>query len=343
MGVMKKVLAAGLGASVLVVLGACGSSSSGDAGGSSGDASGQSGELITVGMGTQPWIGYGPWEIAKAKGFDKAHGIDLQLSTFTTDADVTAAFASNKIVATNAATITVGRLLDKYPDQVIVLVEDVSTAADAIIAGPAVASVADLAGKKVAYEEGSTSDLLLRYALGTVGLTMEDITAVPTPAANAGAALVSGDVDAAVTYEPYIAGTVATDPGIKTIYTAGEKSGLISDVLTVQGTWAKANPKAVEGLLAAWNDSVEFLRSNPQEGQEIIAKAVGSSAADLGSTFAGVQFFNVAESTEYLLSDFGPTSVEVFAILDAAGDPTAKGVDLMTVVDSSYGKAVSGQ
>lgn len=343
MGAMRNVLAAGLGLSVLVAVGACGSSSSTDAGGDSGGSTSQAAELTVVGMGTQPWIGYGPWDIAKAKGFDKAHGIDLQLSTFTTDADVTAAFASNKIVATNAATITVGRLLDKYQDQKIVLVEDISTTADAIIAGPAVATVADLKGKKVAYEEGSTSDLLLRYALGTVGLTMDDITAVPTPAANAGAALISGGVDAAVTYEPYIAGTVATDPAIKVIYTAGEKTGLISDVLTVQGTWAKDNPKAVEGLLAAWNDAIAFLRENPQEGQEIIAKAVGANVADLGSTFAGVQYFDVAESTEYLLGEFGPTSVEVFAILDAAGDPTAKGIDLMNVVDSTYGQAVAGQ
>ena len=342
MRAVKGVLVSGVALTMAVAVAACGSSST-SGGESTGAATSQAAELTTVGMGTQPWIGYGPWEIAKAQGFDKAHGIDLQLSTFTTDADVTSAFASNKIVATNAASITVGRLLDKYPDQAIVLVEDISTSADAIIAGPSVASVADLKGKKVAYEEGSTSDLLLRYALGTAGLTMEDITAVPTPAANAGAALLSGGVDAAVTYEPYIAGTIAANPDIKTIYTANERPGLISDVLTVQGTWAKANPKAVEGLLAAWNDSVKFLRDNPQQGQEIIAKAIGANVAELGSTFDGVQFFTVPESTEYLLGDFGPTSAEVVAILEAAGDPTAAGVDLMSVVDASYGQSVSGQ
>ena len=342
MRTVKGVFVTGLGVALVAALAACGSSSGG-AGETTGGETSQAAELVTVGMGTQPWVGYGPWEIAKAQGFDKAHGVDLQLSTFTTDADVTSAFASNKIVATNAASITVGRLLAKYPDQTIILVEDISTKADAIIAGESVSTVADLKGKKVAYEEGSTSDLLLRYALGTVGLSMSDITAVPTPAANAGAALLSGDVDAAVTYEPYIAGTVAADPAIKTIYTAAERPGLISDVLTVQGTWAKANPKAVEGLLAAWNDSVNFLKDNPEQGQEIIAKAIGANVADLGTTFEGVQFFTVGESTAYLLGDFGPTSAEVFAILEAAGDPSAKGIDLMTVVDSSYGQAVSGQ
>ena len=180
MRAVKGVLVSGVALTMAVAVAACGSSSTSGGGESTGAATSQAAELTTVGMGTQPWIGYGPWEIAKAQGFDKAHGIDLQLSTFTTDADVTSAFASNKIVATNAASITVGRLLDKYPDQAIVLVEDISTSADAIIAGPSVASVADLKGKKVAYEEGSTSDLLLRYALGTAGLTMEDITAVPT-------------------------------------------------------------------------------------------------------------------------------------------------------------------
>lgn len=341
MRTVRRLLVAGIGLTMVAALAACGSSS--DSGGESSEAAGGDAELTVVGMGTQPWIGYGPWDIAKAKGFDKDHGIDLQLSTFTTDADVTSAFASNKIVATNAASITVTRLLDKYEDQAIVLVEDVSTTADAIIAGPSVTSVADLKGKKIAYEEGSTSDLLLRYALSTVGLSMDDVTAVPTPAANAGAALLSGDVDAAVTYEPYISGTIAANPDITAIYTAAERPGLISDVLTVQGTWAKENPAAVEGLLAAWNDAIAFLRDNPEEGQAIIAKAVGADPAELGSTFAGVQFFDVKESTDYLLGDFGPTITEVVAILEAAGDPSAKGVDLMSIVDTAPGQAVAGQ
>ena len=43
------------------------------------------------------------------------------------------------------------------------LLEDLSTKADAILAGPGVNTIKDLKGKKVAYEEGTTSDILLRY------------------------------------------------------------------------------------------------------------------------------------------------------------------------------------
>ena len=30
-----------------------------------------------VKVGINPWIGYGPWYIAKEKGFDKANGVDI--------------------------------------------------------------------------------------------------------------------------------------------------------------------------------------------------------------------------------------------------------------------------
>ena len=51
----------------------------------------------------------------------------------------------------------------------IVLLLDVSMQADAILAGKDVATIKDLKGKPVAFEEGTTSDILLSYASPRTG------------------------------------------------------------------------------------------------------------------------------------------------------------------------------
>ena len=87
-------------------------------------------EAVTIRMGIEPWIGYGPWWIADAKGFDKANGVDLQITNFSTDADINSAFAANKIDVENLATHTGLRFLGAGVPLKFVLFEDVSRTAD---------------------------------------------------------------------------------------------------------------------------------------------------------------------------------------------------------------------
>src|SRR6266496_759655 len=200
-------------------------------------------------MGIEPWIGYGPWWIVISKGYDRKHGVQIKSSTFTTDADINSAFAAHRIDAENLATHTGIRFLGSGVKLKFVLFEDVSLTADAMLAGPKIHSIKDLKGKKVAYEEGTTSDLLLRYALAKNGMSIKDIKVVPIPAADAGAAAIAGRVDAAVTYEPYLTAALKQGKGFHLIYTAGQRPGIISDLLGVDPAFAAAHPDAVTGIL----------------------------------------------------------------------------------------------
>ncbi|MCB0066464.1 MAG: ABC transporter substrate-binding protein, partial [Caldilineaceae bacterium] len=151
-------------------------------------AAGDGAAMTTVRIGTQPWIGYGPWWIAQEKGLFEKYGIQAELIDFVTDTEVNAAFASGNMDVANVASHTAIKLFANGVDLSVVLLEDVSTTADAILAPSAIATVADLAGKTVAYEEGSTSDLLLNYALLQNNMSLSDINPAPMPAADAGAA-----------------------------------------------------------------------------------------------------------------------------------------------------------
>ena len=257
-------------------LSACGSSSN-SAGG----------DAQTINLGVEPWLGYAPWYIAQEKGYFEKYDLNVKITSFDTDADFNAALASDKINVGCVASHTALQLQENGIDSKIVLLLDASETADAIISKTA-GSIADLKGQQVAYEEGTTSDLLLNYALDQNGMSIDDIQKVPMDADAAGAAVIAGKVPVAVTYEPYITEAKAKDADLKTIYTGSEKEGLISDVFVAKTEFIDANTDAMTKLAKAWGDSIDYYNSNTDDAQEIIAKNIGSKKADLETAFAAI-------------------------------------------------------
>ncbi len=290
-----------------------------------------------VRIGTQPWIGYGPWWIAQEQGIFAKHGIEAELVDFVTDTEVNAAFASGNMDVANVATHTALKLFANGVDLRVVLVEDASYEADAILAPSAIVSIAELAGRTVAFEEGSTSDLLLNYALAEAGMSLADIVKAPMPAADAGAALIAGQVDVAVTYEPYISEAINQNPDIQKLYTGAADPGLISDVLIASTRFSQENPETLRKLMMVWDEAVAFLRENPEQGRAIISAAVGSTAEELATAFDGVVFYDLAENAAGLAAggDFRAVMEDVQAVSIAIGLIDAP-VDLDALIDASF-------
>jgi NitT/TauT family transport system substrate-binding protein len=269
-----------------------------------------------VRIGIQPWIGYGPWWIAKEKGIFEKYGLQVELVDFVEDKEVNAAFASGDMDAANLATHTALKLYASGLDLKLILIEDASYQADAIIAPSAITSLTDLKGKKVAYEEGTTSDLLINYALAQNGLSLADITPVFMPASDAGATLIAGQVDVAVTYEPYISAALAENNDLKVLYSAAERPGLISDVLVIN---PKLDSKTAATLLKVWQEALAFYQNNPEEARAIIAKAVESSPEELQTAFDGVKFYTLAESKAELFGQPSTLLQDVAMVANSIG------------------------
>lgn len=294
-------------------------------------ACGAPAEPTVIRIGTQPWIGYGPWWIAKEKGIFEKYGLQVELVDFVEDKEVNAAFASGDMDAANLATHTALKLYASGLDLKLVLIEDASYQADAVIAPSAITSIADLKGKKVAYEEGTTSDLLLNYALLQNGLSLADIEPVFMPASDAGATLIAGQVDVAVTYEPYITTALAENSDLSLLYSAAERPGLISDVLVIR---AGLDPQTATALLKVWDEALAFYQSNPDEAKAIIAAAVGSTAEELQTAFDGVQFYTLAESKAELFGQPSALLADVAEVAQSIGLFETL-PDLTRIVDTS--------
>lgn len=294
-------------------------------------------EAGAVKMAVEPWLGYGQWHIAAKKELFKANGLaEVEVINFNTDADLNAALAAGQVQCGNIATHTAMAFAAAGLPIKIVMLLDVSMTADAMLSDGSVASVKDLKGKQVAYEEGTTSDILLNYALAQNGMTIADIQKVPMPASDAGAALIAGKVPVAVTYEPYLTLAKAQNSKVSMLYSAGENPGLISDVFVVREDFLAEKPGQVLALIKSWDAALADYKADTAGGRAIISEAVGAKPEELATAFDGVIYYSLAENKTQLTGDFVNKVVpEVEAAATKAGLLTTD-VDLAKLIDTRF-------
>nr|WP_239452111.1 ABC transporter substrate-binding protein [Frondihabitans sp. PAMC 28766] len=249
--------------------------------------------------------------------------------------------SSNQVDGVSFPVSSVLENYSKLPVKATLLL-DQSTSGDAVLAGKGVTSLKSLQGKSVAFEDGTTSQLLLSAALSKDGMSFSDIKSVPTPADQAAGVLVSGRSTAAVTYQPYISTAVAGGT-VHSLVTAAEFPGLISDALYLQNSYLKAHPAVAAALATAWNKSITFYKAHPTQAKAIIAKALGASVSSLSTAFKGAKFYTLADNASELNGSFKTTTLPLIQkAMISAGMMKTK-VDLSdsinaTGVDKAAGK-----
>ena len=186
----------------------------------------------------------------------------------------------------------------------VVLLEDISLTADALVARPLTRggphSVRDLAGRRVAFEPGSTSHLLLAQVLRQQGLSLADVVPLHRTAEEAAQALRLGECDAAVTYEPHLAELRQHMPGLRRLATAGATPGLVSDVLVLRTDFMAAEPDSAAAWLRTWSLGVAVYRRAPLRARSRIARQMQVPLTDLQAGFKGIRFFDLKDNRKGL-------------------------------------------
>jgi NitT/TauT family transport system substrate-binding protein len=177
---------------------------------------------------------------------------------------------------------------------------DTSAGGDGIVSTKDLNSIKDLKGKKVAFNEGSTSQFLLDVLLSENGMAESDVVAVNMDPGDAGAALIAGQVDAAVTWEPWLTKAKNSDNG-KILFDTTNRQDFITDFVLVRKQFLAEHPQDVAGFVKAWYKAVDFYKANPKESIDIMAKGSGDWLSDpvvFAGTMAGVKFYDRARSMQ---------------------------------------------
>jgi len=261
------------------------------------------------------WVGYGPFYIAQEMGFFEEEGVEIELSIMeNTPLKMGALMAGRVDIVASTADEFPTYMRDGKPLSYILAVDN-SDGGDGVVSNIDIETVADLAGKSVAFEEGSVSQFFINALLRREGLTQDDIEMVNMTATDAGVAFSAGRVDAAVTWEPHLSQGAAMDHG-KILVNSSETPGLIVDVVAVLDSTANEHREELEGFVRAWQKALDYLESNPDESYQIMADGVGGWLED------PAEFQAAATGIEYLTID---RNLEMF------GTPVAPGILTETV------------
>lgn len=146
-------------------------------------------------------------------------------------------------------------------------------------------SIADLKGKKVAAQVGSSVHFFLGQLLSQASLSLKDVQLVNLAGPDQGPALESGAVDAIILWMPYR--TQLEQAGkARVIADSSHVAGGLS-LYAVRADFAQKNPVLVESFLRATQKTNDYMKRHPKETLGLLAKDSQFPAAVLAESLRG--------------------------------------------------------
>lgn len=259
------------------------------------------GREAPVTVGTNIWPGYEPGYIAEDRNL--YGGAKVTMRQFRSATEVLRAFR-NQSIDVAAVTLDEALMLARSGLAIrVILVADVSNGADAIMARPPIASVKDLAGKRVGVENSALGDYVLGRALQLNQVSDKNIQQVHLTVDETVDVYRRSQVDAVVTFEPFK--SELANLGARKIFDSSEIPNEIIDVLVVRSDFAEANPEALKALVSGWLAGAELLNRREPLALAEVASRLELSRGDLGAALRELKLPSVEENRVLLASKSG--------------------------------------
>jgi NitT/TauT family transport system substrate-binding protein len=287
-------------------------------------------------LSVNSWVGWGPLFIAKEKGFFDGLNVDIN---FIEDAGVRrTAMISGQVdgYASSVDNLAIDATYGVTGKTVLCF--DESAGADGIVAKSNI-NWDNIKGRKVAVQKGLPGHFLLLYVLSQHGLKPSDVQIIDLDADKAGSGFVSGTLDVAVTWEPWISKAAAMSGGKKLITTA-ELPGLIVDTFVVRDPVLQSRPDDIRRLIKGWFNALDYYKANPDDGNRIIAAAYKLKPEEVKDIVSGIKFYDLSRNREFMGNPTNPGPIyKVFnqasSLWKDAGVVTNT-VDANRYIDLSY-------
>ena len=138
-------------------------------------------------------------------------------------------------------------------------------------------TLADLKGKRIALQKGSSAHYLLVRALEKGGVRWADITPIYLPPADARAAFEKGAVDAWVIWDPFFA---AVELALKPrVLTTGQGLSGNNSFYLASRAFAEGHAEAVDALLQALTQADAYVQEHRKEAAQLVSDFSGLNLA----------------------------------------------------------------
>ncbi len=289
-----------------------------------------------VAIAISGWTGFAPLTLAKEAGLFKKNGLDVSIKKIPQkDRHLAIASGDVQCAATTVETWVVWNANGVATTQIFQL--DKSYGADGMVVKPGITKIADLKGKTVAASAPGTAPYFtLAWMLKKNGLSVKDVKVVnlePQAAANAMIAG-NGDIDAGMTYEPYLSAVRARPEAGRIIATTLDYP-MIMDTFGCTPKFLKDNPKAARALADSYFAALEMIRADPKKSFEIMGADVKQPGDAFEKSQAYLRWQDRAANQKFFAGEHAAFSREAAELLLEAG--IIKQIpDLKGLADTSF-------
>lgn len=310
-------------------------------------AAGAASAATRITVGHDWWVGYAGVFVAEAEGYYAEEGLEVQLQMFKSPSESLPPLMAGHL---QIALTTLHNLLlvagnEPDADLRVGYLLDASNGADAIIARQDIAELAGLEGRKVALNINDLNHMLLIVALEQAGLSDQQVQLVNLDPDAAGAAFIAGQVDAAVTWEPWL--TQAASAGGRVLFSTADPAAqdLILNAVVARSAFIEADPQAFEAFIRATARGVALLRADPARAQAIVAKKLEVSPEEAAAMMANDKIYGLEDNLTLLGADAPPILATLERIQSFLVDkalvqhPRA----LPGMLDASFVRGLAGQ
>src|SRR6187455_1114503 len=283
-------------------------------------ATGAQAQETKVAIAISGWTGFAPLTLAKEAGIFKANGLDVSVKKIPQkDRHLAIASGDVQCAATTVETWIVWNANGVATTQIFQL--DKSYGADGMVVKPNITKISDLKGKTVAASAPGTAPYFtLAWMLKKNGLSPKDVKVVnlePQAAANA---MIAGtaDLDAAMTYEPYLSAVRAKPEAGKIIATTLDYP-MVMDTFGCTPKFLSENPKAAKALADGYFDALEMIKADPKKSFEIMGADVKSTGEQFEASQKYLRWQGRAANQKFFAGEHAQFSKEAADLLMEAG------------------------
>lgn len=246
-------------------------------------------------IGTNLWIGYEPFHLARAAGSLPA---DVTLVEARSSPSLMDAVASGSLDGAALTLDEVMRLQAAGMPMVVLAVLDVSNGADVVLARNAAVKARGPAGARIGVEaEGVGSFVLYRF-LEKHGLTMGQVQIESVPVGDHADALNRMELDYIVCYEPLV--SHLEQAGAVRVFDSADMPGEVVDVLAVRRDRLAGREATLRRLLTAWYQGVNRMVRDDGPSLQRVSQRQGLPEVRVRQVLARLDFPNAAKGRAML-------------------------------------------
>jgi NitT/TauT family transport system substrate-binding protein len=228
------------------------------------------GKTQTIMIGNLPLESSAILYIADKQGFFEQNGLKVILRNYDTGVESNNALLKGEVdIATGSEYPLVRMAFQNSSVQAISVINKSEIQYLVARKDHSIENAPDLKGKTIALVKGTISEFYLNRFLSLNGINANDVTTFNMTLMQSIDALVNGDVDAIVNWQPYT-NSAENSLGSNAVAWSVEGGQPSYGVLTCRTDWIAAHHEVVNHFLKSISQAEEFIGNNPVQAKTII-------------------------------------------------------------------------